>query len=145
MTTLQRMLGIELPIIQAPMAGVQGGAPAIAVSNAGGLGSLPCAMLAADSLLNRVVSAAGAVRYPEVDASAARESAASRVGCAGGAHKGTVIAESRCSRTTCLRYSHPGSCRISGTGMMAASPREVLKGAAWHRDSARLHTDLDLC
>lgn len=87
MTTLQRMLGIELPIIQAPMAGVQDGAPAIAVSNAGGLGSLPCAMFAADSLLNRVVSAAGAVRYPEVDASAARESAASRVGCAGGAQK----------------------------------------------------------
>src|SRR5262245_13285493 len=38
-------LGIELPIIQAPMAGVQASALAIAVSNAGGLGSLPCAML----------------------------------------------------------------------------------------------------
>ncbi|MBI2688437.1 MAG: nitronate monooxygenase [Acidobacteria bacterium] len=38
-------LGIEHPIIQAPMAGVQGSALAIAVSNAGGLGSLPCAML----------------------------------------------------------------------------------------------------
>ena len=45
MTSLQRLLGIELPIIQAPMAGVQGSALAIAVSNAGGLGSLPCAML----------------------------------------------------------------------------------------------------
>jgi len=45
MTTLQRLLGIELPIIQAPMAGVQGHALAAAVSNAGGLGSLPCAML----------------------------------------------------------------------------------------------------
>lgn len=43
--TLQQLLGIELPIIQAPMAGVQGSALAIAVSNAGGLGSLPCAML----------------------------------------------------------------------------------------------------
>jgi nitronate monooxygenase len=39
------LLGIELPIIQAPMAGVQGSALAIAVSNAGGLGSLPGAML----------------------------------------------------------------------------------------------------
>lgn len=39
------MLSLELPIIQAPMAGVQGSALAIAVSNAGGLGSLPCAML----------------------------------------------------------------------------------------------------
>lgn len=43
--TLQSLLGIELPIIQAPMAGVQGSALAVAVSNAGGLGSLPCAML----------------------------------------------------------------------------------------------------
>ena len=30
--TLQRLLGIELPIIQAPMAGVQGSALAVAVS-----------------------------------------------------------------------------------------------------------------
>lgn len=42
---LQELLGIELPIIQAPMAGVQGSVLAVAVSNAGGLGSLPCAML----------------------------------------------------------------------------------------------------
>ncbi|MBT8446821.1 MAG: nitronate monooxygenase [Gammaproteobacteria bacterium] len=34
-----------LPIIQAPMAGVQDAALAIAVCKAGGLGSLPCAML----------------------------------------------------------------------------------------------------
>ncbi|HEU0201482.1 MAG TPA: nitronate monooxygenase [Burkholderiaceae bacterium] len=45
MTPLQSLLGIELPIIQAPMAGVQVSALAIAVSNAGGLGSLPCALL----------------------------------------------------------------------------------------------------
>jgi len=44
-TSIQSMLSLELPIIQAPMAGVQGSALAIAVSNAGGLGSLPCAML----------------------------------------------------------------------------------------------------
>jgi nitronate monooxygenase len=48
--TLQSLLGIELPIIQAPMAGVQGSALAVAVSNAGGLGSLPCAMLGVDAL-----------------------------------------------------------------------------------------------
>ena len=42
---LLSILGTELPIIQAPMAGVQVGALAVAVSNAGGLGSLPCAML----------------------------------------------------------------------------------------------------
>ena len=38
--SLQSLLGVELPIIQAPMAGVQGSALAVAVSNAGGLGSL---------------------------------------------------------------------------------------------------------
>jgi nitronate monooxygenase len=38
-------LGCELPLIQAPMAGVQDSAMAIAACNAGALGSLPCAML----------------------------------------------------------------------------------------------------
>lgn len=47
---LQQVLGIDLPVIQAPMAGVQGSALAVAVSNAGGLGSLPCAMLAPEAL-----------------------------------------------------------------------------------------------
>ncbi len=42
---LLELLGIELPIIQAPMAGASGSEMAIAVSDAGGLGSLPCAML----------------------------------------------------------------------------------------------------
>ena len=46
-TSIRELLDIELPIIQAPMAGVQGSALAVAVSNAGGLGSLPCAMLRA--------------------------------------------------------------------------------------------------
>jgi len=41
---LQELLGVELPIVQAPMAGVQGHALAAAVSNVGALGSLPCAM-----------------------------------------------------------------------------------------------------
>lgn len=39
------LLGIERPILQAPMAGASGTAMAIAVSQAGGLGALPCAML----------------------------------------------------------------------------------------------------
>lgn len=47
---VRELLGIELPIIQAPMAGVQDHALAVAVSNAGGLGSLPCAMLSAEAL-----------------------------------------------------------------------------------------------
>ena len=48
--TIQDLFEIELPIIQAPMAGVQGSALAIAVSNAGGLGSLPCAMLSLEAM-----------------------------------------------------------------------------------------------
>lgn len=48
--TLQELFGTELPVIQAPMAGAQGSALAIAVSNAGGLGSLPCALLSLDAM-----------------------------------------------------------------------------------------------
>jgi nitronate monooxygenase len=48
--TLQELLGIELPLVQAPMAGVQGSALAVAVANAGGLGSLPCALLSLDGI-----------------------------------------------------------------------------------------------
>ncbi|CAH1385491.1 NAD(P)H-dependent flavin oxidoreductase [Candidatus Nitrotoga sp. M5] len=47
---LQQLLRIQLPIIQAPMAGVAGSELAIAVCNAGGLGSLPCATLSLDVL-----------------------------------------------------------------------------------------------
>ena len=47
---LRDIVDIELPIIQAPMAGVQDSALAIAVSNACGLGSLPCAMLSLDAM-----------------------------------------------------------------------------------------------
>ncbi len=54
--TLQQLLGIELPIIQAPMAGVQGSVLAAAVSSAGGLGSLPCAMLSLDAMRNEVAA-----------------------------------------------------------------------------------------
>jgi nitronate monooxygenase len=44
------VLGTELPIIQAPMAGVQSSALAVAVCRAGGLGSLPCALLTHDAI-----------------------------------------------------------------------------------------------
>lgn len=39
------LVGLDLPIVQAPMAGASGSAMAAAVSTAGALGSLPCAML----------------------------------------------------------------------------------------------------
>jgi nitronate monooxygenase len=47
---LTELLGIDLPILQAPMAGAHGSALTIAVSNAGGLGSLGCAMLTPDGI-----------------------------------------------------------------------------------------------
>ena len=47
---IQTMFGIDLPIIQAPMAGAQGSAMAVAVSEAGGLGSLPAALMSRDTL-----------------------------------------------------------------------------------------------
>ncbi|OZC37472.1 2-nitropropane dioxygenase [Marinobacter vinifirmus] len=47
---LKALFNIEKPIIQAPMAGVQDYRLAAAVSNARGLGSLPCAMLGGEAL-----------------------------------------------------------------------------------------------
>jgi nitronate monooxygenase len=56
MMTVRQLFGIDVPIIQAPMAGVQASALAIAVSNAGGLGSLPCAMLSPDGLAQELAA-----------------------------------------------------------------------------------------
>jgi len=50
MNRLTDLLGTALPLIQAPMAGVQGSALALAAGRAGALGSLPCAMLAPEAL-----------------------------------------------------------------------------------------------
>jgi nitronate monooxygenase len=62
--TLQQLLGIDWPLIQAPMAGVQGHALAAAVSNAGALGSLPCAMLGPEALRNEIQALKAATRRP---------------------------------------------------------------------------------
>ena len=64
MTALRALLGTELPIIQAPMAGVQASAMAIAVSNAGGLGSLPCAMLGIEALRSELAALQAATDKP---------------------------------------------------------------------------------
>ncbi|MGO8955579.1 MAG: nitronate monooxygenase, partial [Rhodomicrobium sp.] len=49
-TKLLEMLGIGYPILLAPMAGSGTPELAIAVSEAGGLGSLPCAMLSPEQI-----------------------------------------------------------------------------------------------
>ena len=80
--TITDLFRIELPVIQAPMAGAQGSAMAIAVSNAGGLGSLPCALLPPDAMRKELaaITAAGSKPYnlnffvgQEADFDAARE------------------------------------------------------------------------
>lgn len=58
------LLGTRFPIIQAPMAGVQDASLAAAVCNAGGLGSLPCAMLSPDALEAEVARLAGMTGGP---------------------------------------------------------------------------------
>ncbi|HEX7152776.1 MAG TPA: nitronate monooxygenase [Thermoanaerobaculia bacterium] len=64
MRTIAELFGTALPIIQAPMAGVQGSALAIAVSEAGGLGSLPAAMLSAEGLRAEVAAIRAATARP---------------------------------------------------------------------------------
>lgn len=84
MNELLHRLGMTLPIVQAPMAGVQLSTLAIAVSNAGGLGSLPCAMLGIDAMRKELAAIRAATTRPynvnffchnEPTADAAREAA----------------------------------------------------------------------
>lgn len=64
MNDIRALFRIAHPLVQAPMAGVQGSALAIAVSNAGGLGSLPCAMLAPDALVKELEAISSATTNP---------------------------------------------------------------------------------
>ena len=62
--TIMELFRIDLPIIQAPMAGAQGSAMAIAVSSAGGLGSLPAAMLSVEALRGEIAAIRAATDRP---------------------------------------------------------------------------------
>lgn len=64
MTLLTELLGTELPILQAPMAGSQGSALAIATCQAGALGALPCAMLAPDVIARELAAIAASTARP---------------------------------------------------------------------------------
>jgi nitronate monooxygenase len=61
---LLQTLGLQVPVIQAPMAGHQAGAMALAVSEAGGLGSLPCATLSAEGIGRELQTLAEATDRP---------------------------------------------------------------------------------
>lgn len=63
-TRILDLLGIELPIIQAPMAGATTTAMVIAAAQAGALGSLPCAMLSPEQIRQEVQSIRQATRAP---------------------------------------------------------------------------------
>lgn len=58
------LFGIDLPVIQAPMAGSQGSALAIAVCNAGGLGSQPCALLGPEQIRDELSKITAATTRP---------------------------------------------------------------------------------
>ncbi|HTB90642.1 MAG TPA: nitronate monooxygenase [Steroidobacteraceae bacterium] len=58
------LFGVRLPVIQAPMAGSQGSELAIAVSKAGGLGSLPCAMLSPEGMRSELQAIQAATDRP---------------------------------------------------------------------------------
>ena len=61
---IRELFGIEHPVIQAPMAGAQVSALAIAASNAGALGSLPCAMLGVDAMAKELAAIRAATDRP---------------------------------------------------------------------------------
>lgn len=63
-TRLCDILGIEHPIIQAPMAGTTGPEMVAAVSNAGGMGSHGCAALAIDVLEREMIAIASQTNRP---------------------------------------------------------------------------------
>ncbi|EHR71139.1 2-nitropropane dioxygenase-like enzyme [Burkholderiales bacterium JOSHI_001] len=62
--TLQQLLGTRWPLVQAPMAGVQGHALALAVCEAGALGSLPAAMLTLEQLRSELVALQAGTKAP---------------------------------------------------------------------------------
>lgn len=63
-TRITDLFGIELPVIQAPMAGANGPEMAIAVSEAGGLGSLPGALYTPQQLADALETVRAGTRRP---------------------------------------------------------------------------------
>src|SRR3954470_10252142 len=63
-TRIVDLFGIELPVIQAPMAGANGPEMVIAVSEAGGLGSLPGALYTTVQLAEALETVRAGTRRP---------------------------------------------------------------------------------
>ena len=62
--TIERLLNIQNPLIQAPMAGVQDSRLAIAVAEAGGLGSVPSAQMSPSDLVDEIAAFRRATSAP---------------------------------------------------------------------------------
>jgi nitronate monooxygenase len=58
------LLGMEAPIVQAPMAGAQDAALAIAAAKGGALGSIPCALLSVGAARDQIAQFRAATRVP---------------------------------------------------------------------------------
>ena len=58
------LFGISAPIVQAPMAGAQNAALAIAASKGGGLGSIPCALLSVETAREQIARFRAATAGP---------------------------------------------------------------------------------
>src|SRR5437588_204463 len=129
--TLQSLVGVELPIIQAPMAGVQGSALAVAVSDGGGLGSLPCALLGPEALRSELAAIAARTEKPynvnffchiPPSPSAERESAWPRPSCSHGCDPGARESSRRRPRWTRPDgWRHAGSMRSLHKGSRRAA------------------------
>jgi len=61
---LIELFGIELPIVQAPIAGAMDWELAAATAEAGALGSLPCAMLNAEQIRDQMAKIRARTRNP---------------------------------------------------------------------------------
>jgi nitronate monooxygenase len=64
MSAFRSLFGVELPIVQAPMAGVQDHRLAAAVCNAGGVGSLPSALFSIEQLRRELAALRAATERP---------------------------------------------------------------------------------
>ena len=61
---INALFGTELPLLQAPMAGVQGSELAVAVCAAGALGALPCALLSPEQTRAELTAIKAATQRP---------------------------------------------------------------------------------
>jgi len=113
---LQSLLGIELPIIQAPMAGVQGSALAVAVIQRRGMGSLRGALLGPDAL-SQELAAIRAQTVKPFNVNFFCHTRRVRCPARGG------LARHACSLLRGVRHRREHECRCGWAGGHPSAPR----------------------